>query len=413
MTNPMNEARREFEEAAKDRLAPASIVQVTRLLERHWFPFLGERAVRRDQVTMDDFREWEGRQRVTDVSRTHMNHRISLLVTYFRLLANAHPNVKAYRAMAVDLKVYVRPKTRETASSWKPYPLAAIPRILEAARSYDSVAGNQYGARSDDGTASERFPSEDDVLTALFAYTGIRSASGYGLRVKEIDLDARLVATRVKGGHEVYVPIHKALVDVLGDHLASRPYRSAMLFRWGRDAFAYADPRATVDPRRGSRDLYANEHNVQKAMGRVEAAYARLFGREAVDRDLVYRNRTGRRVGLVGHRFRVSVGTYAEQYGLLESERRLLLSHGAKSITSFYSKPDIVGILAKWDRIDLGSAAWVAAHDPPTNLFAGGNGNGDAGLVEDLRRQLADERTRNDRLERKLDEILARTKVVA
>lgn len=405
MTNVVNEAKSEFRAAAHDRLAPLSLDKILRMLEYQWLPFLQERGVRRDQVTMTDFRAWENRER-SSTSASYLAYKIALLTTYYRLLANAHPDAKAYRTMAQELRTFVRPKVRTTAASWKPYPLSAIPRLLEAAGSYDAVRANQFSARdTEDG---EMVPSEDAVLVALLVYTGLRASSAYGLRVKDVDLDARLITTRVKGGHEVYLPIHRRLVEIVKDHLASRPYESSQLFRSGRYAFAYADPKGG-DAAEGTRALHANDKNVAYAMNRVEAAYARVFGPAALE-EIAYTILARRRVGVISHRFRVSIGTYLEQYGFLEAERRLLLSHGAKSITAFYSKPEIRGVLVKWDQVDLGSAEWVTAHDPPSNLFAG---NGDADLVADLRRRLDEERARNDRLERKLDELLARTKVVA
>ncbi len=101
----------------------------------------------------------------------------------------------------------------------------------------------------------------------------------------------------------------------------------------------------------------------------------------------------------------MSVGTYREEFGLKEGDGRIILAHGAKTITQLYSKQDIKIVGKKWSRVKLlkeGWGAWARRIDldaskssspsyngePPSTEVGGQHDNGHRLLLlEKLREQ--------------------------
>lgn len=192
-----------------------------------------------------------------------------------------------------------------------------------------------------------RASGDDGTIVALLLYTGLRVGFALGLRVQDVDFRERLISTRTKGGHEVTIPLHRRLAELLDEHLETRDYDSEMLFRFGRYPFHCLDRGSLDGWEEDARALRYNEKYVSDALRkRVEPRVRELFEEDVSP--------------LRAHRIRKSVGTYASQFGLDETERRVILTHGARNITQAYDVRDVRQVGDLWDRIDLGDPRWVA-----------------------------------------------------
>jgi len=364
---------------------------------RKWEDFLRERAVDSEAVTIHDLIAWEdalvakGYTRVAALYNKHVR-------SYYLLKGSKQPDSRWSR-IAAELKAHKSPPVIGRKHPHQPYPLDLLPKILEASK---HVLQRDLGGKE--------IYSDAFAVTATLLYTGGR-AQFYGLRDQEVRaaLEKKYVEIFVKEGEEVLVPVHDRLLAIWKDHLDQRDFDGPQFFRHGRNPYTYQDGNKAW-----REDALASKGN-DTIVGSILRSPAKAHGggpgrTEGVE---VYLERLyGIRERLTAHRFRKSVGTYMEAYGFTDSERRLQLSHGAKTITEQYSVADVVRSQEKLSKLDLGSADWVAAHNPPANLFAG-NGGVDQDQVADLRAQLQRERDRNERLEAKLDELLERTKVIA
>ncbi len=261
------------------------------------------------------------------------------IVMYYSLCANENPDDGFYSTFLAKIRAYRLPKKRGKRSPHPPYPVEQLPLILEAARSIREVQGNQH-------TPAGRVYCDDGAIVGVLLYTGLRVGFAMGLRVQDIDFGERVIATRTKGGHEVTIPLHRRLAELLKQHLEARDYDSAMLFRFGRYPFGCLDRGSADDWEEDARALKYNEKYVSEALRkRVEPRVRKTFGEDISP--------------LRAHRIRKSVGTYASQFGLDDTERRLILTHGARTITQEYDLRDVRQVGDLWDLIDLGDQEWV------------------------------------------------------
>ncbi len=261
------------------------------------------------------------------------------LVMYYSLCANENPDDGFYSTFLAKIRAYRLPKKRGKRSPHPPYPVEQLPLILEAARSIREVQGNQH-------SPAGRVYCDDGTIVGVLLYTGLRVGFAMGLRVQDIDFGERVIATRTKGGHEVTIPLHRRLDELLRRHLEARDYDSAMLFRFGRYPFNCLDKGSADDWEEDARALKYNEKYVSEALRkRVEPRVRKTFGEDVSP--------------LRAHRIRKSVGTYASQFGLDDTERRLILTHGARTITQEYDLRDVRQVGDLWDLIDLGDQEWV------------------------------------------------------
>ncbi|MCK4455347.1 MAG: tyrosine-type recombinase/integrase [Thermoplasmata archaeon] len=308
---------------------------------RRWQGFLDSRKRRFDRVKVEDFEDFEDfliseGKKLTTVSTIQ-----SYVVMFYSLKANKNKHSR-WPGFVSQLKAHKRPKVRTAASPHKPYPLDVIPEILDAAREVEGDA----------------FP-----VVAGFIYTGMR-AQMYGIRVDELHFEDRVLTPLVKGAHRVRIPFHRCLIEIWKDHLEKRGYDGPMLFRLGKHPYKFLEGEGgDVEWFDDEKNMKGNRWNVARLLGKVEE---------------VLRDR-GIDEHLTGHRFRKSVGTYASQFGMDKTERRVLLAHEAKDIMDVYDMRDIQNVGAHWDGIDLGSREWVKAglsSGTPT-VVSGPNGNGD------------------------------------
>ncbi len=326
--------------------------------------------------------------------------------SYYALEGSADPEGHM-GILARNLELVKAPKVVGEIHPHEAFPLVLGPKILEASR---HVVQQDHGGNA--------IKSEAFVVTATLLYTGGR-AQFYGLRVDQVraalEEPDKFLLTRVKGGRkEVKVPIHDNLFPVWREWLDQRDFDGPMLFRHGRDPYAFRDGK--TDWREAARNQGMNKKCVARILRgpEIESGHE---ARDGVETQL--KKRFGIKERLTAHRFRKHVVTWMEEYGFNESERRLQVSHGADTITKQYSDPEIRRVQEKISKMDLGSAEWVAAHDPPRNLFAGGDNNNSHDVDEDqvaqLRAQLQEANDRNARLEKRLDALLERLepKVVA
>jgi len=283
-----------------------------------WQGFLKQIKTRQDRVTIEDFKAFEKHLIAGGRKLSTVNTILSYVTMYYSILADQYPRSK-WPSFYAQVKTHKKPKVRASSSPFEPYPIEVIPEILEV---------------------SKECQCEDFEVVAGLIYTGMR-VQMYGLRLKDLDFHSRMITTRVKGGHEVKIPMHKTLAQIWKAHIETRDYDSDQLFRLGYYPYGFVEGD-------GKRDAYSNSNNrqnVRRVLKRVQEAL----------------EKRGIREKLQAHRFRKSVGTYASEYGLDETDRRILLSHGAKNITQQYDLRDIRKVRDKWDRIDLGSKEWVQA----------------------------------------------------
>lgn len=352
---------------------------------RVWSDFLRRRGVDSDAVTIRDVIAWE-RELVEDGFTAGDLVALSSVRSYYLLKASQDPESR-WAKLAAELKVHQLPKKIGKAMPFKPLPLAVLPQVLEASRHV-----RQFKPAGKTEVYSEAF-----AVTATFVYTGGR-AQWYALTDDQAEaaIDAKYVELFVKEGEHVVVPVHDKLLAIWREHMDRRDHEGPSLFRHGRNPYQYQD--GSKDWKSDLLAAKSNERNVERILtGAGERKDS--VGSQLLDRFGVVEQ-------LTSHRIRKSVGTFMEQYGFTESERRLQLSHGAKSITAHYSAPQVLEVQRKISKMDLGSVEWVAAHDPPSNLFANGNGSG---VDQDLVQQLLAE---NRDLRKKLEQLLER-KVVA
>ncbi len=261
------------------------------------------------------------------------------LVTYYSLCANDNPEDSFYSSLLAKIRAYRLPRQRGKRSPHTPFPIEQLPLILEAARSIREVQGNQH-------SPAGRIYCDDGAIVGLLLYTGLRVGFAMGLSVQDIDFGERVIATRTKGGHEVTIPLHRRLAELLQEHLDSRDYESEMIFRYGRYPFNCLDQGNNDAWEEDARALKYNEKYVSEALRkRVEPRVREMFGEDVAP--------------LRAHRIRKSVGTYASQFGLDETERRLILTHGARTVTQAYDLRDARQVGNLWDLIDLGDPEWV------------------------------------------------------
>ncbi len=361
-----------------------------RVLEGPWTDFLKRRGVDSEVVGIDDFIAFR-RELAEDGFSAGDQHVLNMIRHFYLNRGSDEPNSR-WSHFAAELKVQKMPRVIGKRHPHEPFPILLLPKILEASR---------HVVQRSPTTGAEVY-SEAYALTGTLLYSGMRAQS-YGLLDAQVEkaLDDKYVQLNVKSGYEVQVPIHDRLREIWTEHLDKRDHEGPQFFRHGRDPYTYMD--GNQDWREDFLALTGNGKRVQDVLrGRGED------GADSVQRELKVLYGVEERI--TAHRFRKSLGSYMEPFGFTLAERRLQLSHGARNITDFYSVAQVQELQVKLSKMDLGSAEWVLAHDPPSNLFAG---NGDAALVEDLRRQLAasDERARRaeeraERMEKKLDEFM-------
>ncbi len=370
-------------------------------LRKEWEPFLQARGVDSDEVTVHDFIAWEQELVAKGFTRTRKVYNARVRGFYI-LMGSAFPDSR-WSKLAAEIRAHKSPKTIGKKNPHQPLPLALLPKILEAAK-----AVKQYRPG---GLVPYEY-SEAYAVAATFLYSGGR-VQWYGITDEQVRgaLKKKYIELFVKEGEEVHVPIHDRLLEVWAEHFRQRDFDGPFFFRLGKNPYTYQEGSkewredalaAALNGANGNRIFNARGDGHRANYDCVERRLREMYG---LDEEITV------------HRFRKSVGSYMEAYGYTEAERRLQLHHGAATITQEYSVAAVLELQKKLSVIDLGSAEWVAAHDPPTNLFTGGNGHDDANvlIIEDLRKQLTAERERNDRLERKIDQLLERStpKVVA
>lgn len=340
---------RDFAKMARWAGLSPTTIDKARIVLNDWEVFLRRRGVRRytprskalayKSETVHDYIAYVKALIERGITPGSLGVRRGYLVTHYGLCANEHPDDGFYPALLAQIRAYRLPRQRGRKSPHQPYPLEHLPLILAAARSIAEVQGNQF-------SPTGRVYSDDGAIVGLLLYTGLRVGFALGLRVEDIDFEERLISTRTKGGHEVTIPLHRKLAALLEDHLDARDYDAEMLFRHGRYPFHCLDRGSTDGWEEDARALKYNEKYVSDALRkRVEPRVRELFG-EAVS-------------PLRAHRIRKSVGTYASQFGLDETERRVILTHGARTITQAYDLRDVRQVGDLWDLIDLGDPEWV------------------------------------------------------
>lgn len=361
----------EFRQLAKGKISPSTQCEVERIV-RTWKAWLDTQdpTIRRDRVTIQDFKRWE-KALIDDPKKGGSTVRSyeALLRIYYRLLADAYPERRWPRFYA-QLIAHKKPLMISSISPHQAYPLQIIPKILEASR-------QRIGKR--------KHSKEDYVVTALFLYSGMR-AQALGLRVSDLHFDSQTIVTRVKGGHEIYLPMHSKLKQILQDHLETREYESDMLFRSGHYPYTFLSGGSVHD---AEKSLQANQCNVKNVMRRVEVELRKM----------------GIEKHLTSHRFRKSIGTYykrtrwgALNIGLDDREMRLYLGHQAKNVTQSYDMQDASEVARKISLIDLGSEEWIEAHIDVFNGISATPNNGGSLPFEELRAQFKG-LTKDERLE--------------
>lgn len=335
----------EIADLARGFWTPRSIERVQECLAK-WARFLKEKGVRRRTDTQRggenihhyiEFQRWLLDQ---GLSIKTVNDVMSGVRSYYALKGNRQPD-SPWAILAAQMRNVRSLKSRSRGSRYEPYEIEELPLILEASRQVDSSPKGKY---------SKGGYAEDHVLVALDTYTGLRSSTVYGLRVKDIDFKARVITTRSKGGHEIIIPLHRRLAAILEEHLEARPYKAPedpsgepMLFRFGQYQFRYINGKGYEEDARAAT---SNRNRVRYILtSRVGPRLKELTGKEIL---------------LQGHRFRESVGTYAGVFGMDENQKRVLLGHEAKTITQEYDKRDVRRFVGDdWDLIDLGDPQWV------------------------------------------------------
>lgn len=324
---------------------------------RRWERFLAEHdpPIRRDRVDIGHFNEWEEAMVVEGLTEQTIVIYESHVKSFYRLVANARPESRWVR-LASQLDTHEAPTVRTTASPYRPFPLEICPDILDAAR---------------DCTKAVRGYEEIYPVVAGLAYSGMR-AQMYGLRVSDLDFDARVIDTRTKRGDEVQIPMHDRLVEIWKEHLENRTYESDYLFERGTNPHVYLEDRKNRGVwKEDARAMCRNQQNVMRILARVEKEL-RLRG---IDEHLM------------AHRFRKTVGTWLPEFGMKEREMELILSHMAKSITRKYNLPSIQRIGRRMSQIDVWNRKWLDAHmDNGFTIGNGLNGTGDNGnIIKEVR----------------------------
>jgi integrase len=316
-----------------EHYTPQTVVNASRYLQQFEDFLREDRGLTRlDRVKIEDVKAFlkylrSNRRKEKFGRKLSSNSRVTVLsyiTMYYELEADEDLHGR-WPNFVAQLKRIKRPKVRGASSPHEPYPLKMIPEILDA--------------------AGECEDPEVRVLVALLTYTGMR-AQAYGLRVEELHFDDRLIRPLVKGAEAVVpIPMHVKLTEILREHLETREYESEMLFRLGRFPYKFIDGDGSKD----ARSMESNRDTVRRHLGFVERVL----------------KKRGVRVHLVCHKFRKSLETYGSQYRHMtsppfdETDGRLLLAHGAKTITQQYDMRKIAAVRDKWDQMDLGSREWV------------------------------------------------------
>ena len=298
-----------------------------------WAEFLKDNKIRNDRVQVEHYRAFGKHLLDRGLKLSSINVYLSYVKMYYAHLADAKPHSRWPHFLA-QLNSQKRAKVRRSTSPHEPLPLEVMPDVLETAREY---GGDEY------------------ALVAGFLYSGMR-AQMIGLRVEDVRFGEGIIRTRVKGGHEVPVPLHDRLAEIWKQHLKERDYETPMLFEWGRYPYNYMTDNG--DAEKDPAAIDRNQAHVRRMLGRVE----RRLKEKGID------------VHLTSHRFRKAVGTYGPEFGMDSTDMRVLLSHAAKSITDQYDRRDIQKVRAKWNRVDPGSREWVDAHKDGQPVLNGDDG---------------------------------------
>lgn len=377
----------EYAELARGRHKPRTIAAGSRILRNFWIPFLAKRGVASEDVGVLDMIAWED-ELLEDGFTSRDAVYLSVVRGYYILKGTRNPSSRWSR-LAAEIKGRKLPPVIGKKHPHEPYPLALVPKILEASRAVVQK----------DGSGAKIY-SEAFAVTATFIYSGGRGQF-YGLRVDQVReaLKKKYLELYVKTGKEIRIPVHDRLLEIWKKHLEDRGFDGPMMFRRGADSYTYQD--GNVDFMDDERSATNNLHHVAKILhgadggDNVQAALKRLFDLDE---------------HLTSHRFRKSIATFYEQYGFTDAEIRTVCGWAGSDIVDVYKLPNVQALQAKISKVDIGSASWVAAHDPPTDLFAN---QGNADMIAQLRAQLQEQRERNDRLEKKLDQVLENQKVIA
>jgi site-specific recombinase XerD len=285
---------------------------------------------RPDRVKIEDFVAYEDWLLAEGKRLSTVKTNLNFVKSYYSMLANLNPNSR-WPGLVAQLKTHKPPKDRSSPSPHEPFPLELIPEILDAAR---EVGGDVY------------------PLVAGFVYTGMRATEMMALQLNykfsKIVFDEGWIGTRVKGGHYVIKPLHDDLSEIWREHLTTREYESDFLFKLGKWPYHYADKGGGTEEitDEDSKNSRRNRGNVVRLLRKVEA---------------VLKER-GIELHMNSHRFRKSVWTIASEFGLDETDGRLILSHKAKSITDDYDMRDVAKVKARWTLVRLGSREWVEEH---------------------------------------------------
>jgi hypothetical protein len=380
----------EYEDLAMGRRKPRTISAALRVIREKWAPFLAVRGRASEDVTIHDLIAWEQDLVHAGFNSTDLTE-FSLVRGYYRLKGSRYPDSK-WSKLAGEIAGHELPETIGRVRPHLPFDLLHVPLILEAARRV-----HQFNVQG------QEVYSEAYAVTATFLYSAGR-AQFYGLRVDQVE-DAiktkvlgKNVDLYVKTGKSAEIPMHDRLLEIWKEHLDKRDFDGPMLFRHGLYPYTYQEGNLKWEE-----DVNAADRNL------LSVQYLLRASPHSVARALASEFKVKER--LTAHRFRKTLGTALEDYGFTKAERNLLGAWEGEGMAEEYSMPNLLRLQKKWSTVDYGDESWLKAHWPPRNLFAGANGNED--LVAQLQKQLAEEKARSDRLEAKLDRILANQKVIA
>lgn len=294
--------------ATAEGFRPSSIDQARSILLRYR-QFLQERFRRGLEASRwQEFAAYKAYLAETGISRATIRGYLGYVVSYYRLRAQATQDPQLLE-LYTKVKALGMPRKAKS-EKWKPFRPETLTSILEAARSYSTIA---QGFRS--------VASEDYIFLMTLLYTGGR-AQFYGLRVGEVEFDRLEISTCVKGGKRVTIPLHPRLAEILKEHLARREYESEFLFRHGRDSSS----------RTGQK---ANRQNAWRACKRVQMT-------------------AGAAESVHPHRFRKTLATLGKKLGMDPQFLQAILAHESVTMTlDKYAEVELDDVKREFAKLDL------------------------------------------------------------
>ncbi len=194
--------------AETDGFRPTSVEQGRQILIRYE-SFLRDRLeTSLEGAGWKDYAAYRTYLARSQISRATLGCYLRYLTSFYRLRAQAS---QAREHLDDYMRVRALGAGRPASSGkWSPMTRRLVQRLLKAAE------------------------GEDYLFLMTLLYTGGR-AQFYGLRVDELDHERGEITTIVKAGRTVTLPLHPELSRLLKQHLVTRDYDSAFLFRNGRD----------------------------------------------------------------------------------------------------------------------------------------------------------------------------------